>query len=83
MTVRVVYHDNSHDMISAFILQLGIECNKIKMFYRKSERRWITVGVDPVRKLRGEHFYEGPDRRVTGPLADQQTLSYMQRNSLY
>jgi hypothetical protein len=83
MTVRVVYHNNSYDMISAFILQLGIECNKIKMFYRDSERRWITVGVDPVRKSRGGYFYEGPDRRITGLLADQQTLGHLQRNSLY
>ena len=83
MTVRVVYHDNSYDMISAFILQSGIECNKIKMFYRGSERKWITVGVDSVRKSRGAHLYEGPDRRMTDLLAEQQTLSHLQRNSLY
>lgn len=83
MTVRVVYHDNSYDMISAYILQLGIECEKIKMFYRESERRWITVGVDPVRKSRGTHLYEGPDRRITGLLAEQQSLSHIQRNQLF
>ncbi|MGO9379867.1 MAG: GSU3473 family protein [Dissulfurispiraceae bacterium] len=64
MTVRVVYHDNSLDMISAFILQLGIECEKIKMFYRESERKWITVGVDPVRKSPVESLYFGPERRL-------------------
>ena len=79
MTVRVVYHDNSVDLISAFILQLGIECDKIKMFYRNSEKRWITVGVDPVRKAQVEHVYKGPERRVLRPLNDQQA-SYLQHN---
>ena len=60
--IRVVYHDNRHDMISVFILQLGIECRKIKMFYRNSEMRWVTVGVDPVRKAREVH-YHGHERR--------------------
>jgi hypothetical protein len=50
MFIRVVYHDNTYDAIPAFILQLGIDCKKVKMFYRNSERRWITVGVDPMRK---------------------------------
>jgi hypothetical protein len=39
--------------------------------------------VDPVRKSRGAHLYEGSDRRMTGLLAEQQTLSHLQRNSLY
>jgi len=82
MTVRVVYHDNSCDMISAFILQLGIDCHKIKMFYRESEKRWITVGIDPLRKY-AEIPYDGPERRTTSLLAMQHTLSLFQRNSLY
>ncbi|HTZ18199.1 MAG TPA: hypothetical protein VMB78_07145 [Dissulfurispiraceae bacterium] len=65
MSIRVVYHDNTHDLISVYVLQLGIECRKIKMFYRDSEKRWVTVGVDPVRKGR-EIFYKGPERRVVG-----------------
>jgi len=63
MTIRVVYHDNTYDMIPVFILQLGIECKKIKMFYRSSERRWITVGVDPIRRAQ-EDYHDGPDRRM-------------------
>ena len=65
MSIRVVYHDNTHDLISVYVLQLGIECRKIKMFYRDSEKRWITVGVDPVRKAR-ETVYRGPERRTAG-----------------
>jgi hypothetical protein len=63
MTIRVVYHDNSYDTIPVFILQLGIDCKKIKMFYRSSEKRWITVGVDPVRKA-WEGHHVGTERRM-------------------
>jgi len=49
MSIRVVFYDNTCDMIPDFILQLGIVCNKIKMFYRSSEKRWIIVGADPIR----------------------------------
>ena len=70
--IRVVYHDNRHDMISVFILQLGIECRKIKMFYRDSEKRWITVGVDPVRKAQ-EVNYRGPERRTMDMPAHTET----------
>jgi len=49
MSIRVVYYDNKCDTIPVFILQLGIDCNKIKMFYRASERKWATVGTDPIR----------------------------------
>jgi hypothetical protein len=60
--IRVVYHDNTYDTIPVFILQLGIDCKKIKMFYRSSEKRWITVGVDPVRKAE-EYYHDRPERR--------------------
>jgi hypothetical protein len=50
MTIRVVYHENKCDTIPVFILQLGIDCKKIKMFYRDSEKRWVAVGTDPIRK---------------------------------
>jgi len=62
MMIRVVYHDNTYDTIPVFILQLGIDCKKIKMFYRSSEKRWITVGVDPVRKAE-EYYPDRPERR--------------------
>ncbi len=65
MGIRVVYQDNTCDMIPASILQLGIDCKKIKMFYRDSEKSWITVGVDPVRKIaESSTSYQGPERRA-------------------
>ena len=52
-------------MIPDFILQLGIDCKRVKMFYRNSERRWVTVGVDPIRKTAQISVpYAGPERRA-------------------
>jgi hypothetical protein len=62
--IRVVYEDDSLDMIPSHILQIGIECKKIKMFYRESEKRWITVGVDPVREVHSCDYQNGPERRI-------------------
>jgi hypothetical protein len=53
-------------MIPDFILQLGIVCNKIKMFYRSSEKRWIVVGADPLRATAQVLLpYAGPERRAS------------------
>jgi hypothetical protein len=53
-------------MIPDFILQLGIVCNKIKMFYRSSEKRWITVGADPIRTTAQLLItHSGPERRAS------------------
>jgi len=66
MTIRVVYHDNTCDTIPVYILQLGIDCKKIKMFYRNSERRWATVGADPMRKTAHALApYSSHERRVS------------------
>ena len=64
MHVRVVYHNNTCDMLPVYILQLAIDCKQIKLFYRNSERRWITVGSDPMR-LTADILapYDGPERR--------------------
>ncbi|MGO9377793.1 MAG: GSU3473 family protein [Dissulfurispiraceae bacterium] len=65
MTIKVVYHDNTYDTIPAFVLQHGIDCKKIKMFYRNSERRWVTVGADPMRKTAHTLVpYAGPEKRA-------------------
>ena len=64
MIIRVVYHDNTCDTIPVFILQLGIDCKKIKMFYRSSEGRWITVDADPTRK-QNQIPCAGCERRAT------------------
>jgi hypothetical protein len=80
MRIRVVFNDNICDMIPDFILQLGIACNKIKMFYRSSEKRWIVVDTDPIRIAdQVVAPYTGPERRdpriLDGPsLADKDRI---------
>jgi hypothetical protein len=65
MIIRVVYHDNTCDTIPVYILQLGIDCKKIKMFYRHSEKRWITIGADPIRATAQIlALHTGPERRA-------------------
>jgi hypothetical protein len=73
MGIRVVYHDHYVDEVPFYILHLGIECKRIKMFYRESERRWIVVGVDPVRQFGPKIFYNGPERRRLNMLQPQFT----------
>ncbi len=64
MTLRIQYHDNTHDIVLADTLQLLLDKGKIRKFYRYSEKRWITIGVDPVRrKTRLQPDYSGPERR--------------------
>jgi len=64
MLIRVVYEDNTLDMIPSPILQIGIECRKIKMFYRESEKRWVIVGEDAIRQDHNGEYRDGPDRRT-------------------
>jgi hypothetical protein len=72
MTMRVVYHDGSHDMISAVTFQQFIEREKIKMFYRSSEDRWVVVGVDPIRKnSQKKGDFKGSERRMEELIAVQ------------
>jgi hypothetical protein len=43
------------------MLDTLITSDQIKQFYRPSEERWVTLGVDPVRKA--ENTHRGPERR--------------------
>ena len=53
--------NNAHDIVPAFMLDKLIAAEKIKQFYRPSERRWITLGLDPVRTTARTH--DGLERR--------------------
>lgn len=59
--LRVKYTDNSYDYIAGTVLDKLLHEHKIKRFYRYSEEKWVTVGVDPIRGTGG--IYGGPDRR--------------------
>ena len=72
MTMQVAYNDNTHDMISAYAADALIESKKIKMFYRPSGERWITVGEDSVRKnARQLGHYNGHEQRLANVVAAQ------------
>lgn len=61
MVLRVQYHNDKFDYVNDFALGKLITAKEIKKFYRPSEERWITVGVDAVRGTGGH--YTGPERR--------------------
>lgn len=71
MTIRVLYKDNTYDIISAFTLQRLIESQKIRMFYRYSEKRWVAIGQEPIRKRMHRDYYSGPERRMADSVALQ------------
>jgi hypothetical protein len=63
--IRVQYSNNVYDMISEISLQSLIDICKIKTFYCYSEKRWIAVGADPIRK-HGQNLapHAGPEKRT-------------------
>ena len=67
--IRIMYYDNSYDMVKAFRLDDLIPKGKIAKFLRSDG--WVTVGVDPIRSGKSEN-YHGPERRKLGnaPLID-------------
>jgi hypothetical protein len=66
MTIRVQYDNSIHDIVLADTLQRLIDSGKIRKFYRYSEKRWITIGVDPVRRQTElVANYSGGERRAS------------------
>jgi len=59
--LRVQYTNNSHDIVPATMLNRLISSEQIIRFYRPSEKRWVKLGLDPIRKERCP--YDGPERR--------------------
>jgi hypothetical protein len=68
MVIKVIFDDNTIDMIYSHMLQFGIEFglhgNKILKFYRDSENTWVATSRDLLRKsaIHPGH-YNGPERR--------------------
>ena len=50
MLIKVIFDDNTNDIISSHMLQFGIEFGlngkKIKMFYRGAENALVATGPD-------------------------------------
>ena len=62
--IEVEYQNDTHAFVDDYSLENLIKSNQIKQFFRPSEKRWITVGIDTVRSGKG-HYY-GMERRRTG-----------------
>jgi hypothetical protein len=60
MLIKVMYQDEKIAEIEAYQLEDLIRSNKIKKFVRSG--RWVTIGIDPIRKTR-EDYLEMPKRR--------------------
>ncbi|HET6514661.1 MAG TPA: PAS domain S-box protein [Thermodesulfovibrionales bacterium] len=61
MLIRVMYQNDSFDMVKPALLDELISSNRIRKFLRSEG--WTTIGIDPVRERR--FGYRGPERRKT------------------
>jgi hypothetical protein len=59
--IPVRYPNDTEDIVPPFILDQLISSAQINQFYRPSENRWVTLGLDQMRKTVGTHT--GPERR--------------------
>ncbi len=59
--IRVKYRSNTFDYIPDHLLDTLITLNEITHFYRAGDKKWVVLGLDPVRKK--ETNYHGPERR--------------------
>jgi hypothetical protein len=59
MLIRVIYQDDTYDMVKPLLLDMLISENKIKKF-RRSEG-WAAVGIDRMRGIGGYH--DGYEKR--------------------
>jgi hypothetical protein len=65
--ITIKYINNTEDIVSPYTLDELITSEQIRQFYRPSEERWVTLGVDRIRHAAGAHA--GPERRR--PICDE------------
>ena len=58
----VRYLSGVDDIVGQKMLDDLLARDEIAQFYRPSESRWVTLGIDPIRGDGGR--YVGPERRV-------------------
>jgi tetratricopeptide (TPR) repeat protein len=59
--IKVRYRNNREGFVDDVTLHELIVSKKIRQFYRPSEKRWVDIETDPVRRV--NRFYNGSDRR--------------------
>lgn len=77
--IEVEYADGSHAFIDDYLLEGLIKSKQINKFFRPSEKRWITIGIDPVRSRRGN--YCGLERRRTGRSGEMIPLRELEKRA--
>jgi len=65
MVIRIQYNNDKYDYVPGRVLNEQITRKNIKQFYRPSEKRWVTIGVDRIRGMGGT--FEGSERRGIHP----------------
>lgn len=60
--INVRYTRENYGIITRRFLGELIVTNKIIQFYRESEKKWVTIGVDPIRSM--NIAYSGLERRA-------------------
>ena len=65
----VKFANGVSDVVDQKMLNELIARDAVAQFYRPSESRWVTLGVDVIRGTGGR--YMGPDRRLI-PVSDPQ-----------
>jgi hypothetical protein len=58
----VKYMNGNSDVVGEKMLNDLLARNEVAQFYRPSESRWVTLGVDVIRGAGGR--YVGPERRL-------------------
>ena len=66
--IEVEYPDGGHGFIDDFLLEGLINAKRIVRFFRPSEKRWISIGIGPVRS--SGRNYCGLERRRTGRIEE-------------
>jgi len=70
--IEVKYENGTHAFVDDYLLDALITSRQIQQFYRPSEKRWIRIGVDPIRKEKVG--YSGRERRRTGQYGEMLPL---------
>lgn len=60
--IRVELKDGSICRMAVKAFNLFLTQGKIVKFERSDG--WVTVGVDPLREMTQDRFYNGPERRI-------------------
>ena len=66
--IEVEYLDGRHGFIDSYLLESLIDSKQIKRFFRPSEKRWVTIGIGPVRSWKGNYW--GLERRRSGRIEE-------------